>query len=179
MGDLKDIDFNDLARRLSEIPRKLQPGDACLIAAAIDSIRGLPFPDGYLDEVCQDMLRTAQRGGRVTTYVYLAFFGSDDKASHLKIGIAKNVRSRLNGIKTGNPLTNLWTYSAELSSRQDAEEIEAALLRHMSPQKVHGEWVNVHGLSQPASEAVVQSLSEVAGALRGHEVAFMPQWVRS
>lgn len=176
---LQDIDFNDIARRIEALPGLVKPGDLSRIAAALEGLRGLPFPPGYLDEMRDDMFSALRRGERVVTYVYLAFYGLGDKASHLKIGISRNVKHRLGGIKVGNPLPNLWAFSAICASRQEAEEIEAALLRHMAPHKVHGEWVNVHGVSEDAARAIVQSLAEVASSAHGKEVDFMPHWIRS
>lgn len=176
---LQDIDFNDMARRIEALPGLVKPGDLARIAAALSDLKGLPFPPGYLDEVRDDMFTALRRGERSVTYVYLAFFGLGDKASHLKIGISRNVKHRLGGIKTGNPLPNLWSFSAICGSRQEAEEVEAALLRHMAPHKVHGEWVNVHGVSEDAARAIVQSLAEVAAAVHGKGLQFMPHEGRS
>jgi hypothetical protein len=108
----------------------------------------------------------------IRTHVYLAFFGNEGRATYMKIGIAKNVRNRMSGIATGNPLPNLWTYSAPFFTRVKATAVEAALLRHMSPDKVHGEWIHVQGLSARTAAEVVVSLSEVAGTVHGDEVLF-------
>jgi hypothetical protein len=104
--------------------------------------------------------------------VYLAFYGINDMASYLKIGIAKNVKNRLGGIKTGNPLPNLWTFTAVYDSKRDALSVESALLDHMSGDSVHGEWINVHGMTLQVSEALAESLSEVASEVTGGKIFF-------
>jgi T5orf172 domain-containing protein len=167
-----DIDFNEIARKIKALPGLVKPGDMCRLALALDGIRDLPFPPGYLDALRGDMISALRSGPATSAYVYLSFYGSVDSASHLKIGIAKNVKSRMSGIKTGNPLLRLWTYAAQFPAREMALAVETFLLSHVSRDSVHGEWVNVHGMSEQAALAFVESLAEVAGAVGGRRVEF-------
>lgn len=167
-------DFNELARKIARLPKLLKPGDICRVSAAISGLRDLPFPPGYLDEALGDMLKTLRGSKAVSTHVYLSFYGGGRVASYMKVGIAKNVKARMSGIKTGNPLTRLWTYSARFRSRDDAAAVEAAILAHLAGDSVHGEWVNVHGLSREAAFALVESLAEVAAEVDGYDVHFTP-----
>jgi hypothetical protein len=165
-------DFNELARRITALPDLIKPGDLSKVYSFIHDMSELPFPPGYLDELRTDMLKALMRGKRVTTPVYLSFYGVGDKASHLKIGVAKSVKSRMSSIKTGNPLPRLWTYAAMLPAKADALAVESALLHKMASDRAHGEWVHVHGLSESAALAVVSSLEEVASGMHGYPVQF-------
>lgn len=172
---LQEIDFNGIAKRINKLRKLARPGDVSRVCACIESIRDLPFTPGFLDSVREDLLAAlgAAANGQ-TTYVYLAFYGSDDRADYLKIGITRNVKSRIIGIRTGNPLPNLWTFSARLRSREEAAIIEAALLQHMSLDRVSGEWVRVHGIGRSAAIAIAESLAEVATDVQSETVDFQP-----
>lgn len=170
-----EYDFEPIMRGLRNIRQTAsKPGTHTIIAGAVESLRALPFPEAYLDGIRDELLmvlKGASRNHPCSTHVYLAFYG-EEKASFLKVGIARNVRRRLSGISTGNPLPNLCTFSAPFMTRPKAERIEAALLKHLSVDKVHGEWVSVHGLSREACKSVADSLAEVASEIAGYAVEF-------
>lgn len=169
------IDFNDLARRVHKRDSTPLYGVG-KIDEAFDILRTLPFSDGYLDSLRYDVVNAflKRKPKNESVYVYLAFYGDESKAKFLKIGIASNVRSRLLGIRTGNPLPNIFTYVANLDTRRSAAAVEAALLKNMSGDGVHGEWIDVHGIAHSAVESVVSSLAEVATDIDGHRVNFVP-----
>lgn len=171
---LEEYDFNDIARRIAKLKKRQRLGDYSLVAYVLSELGSLPFPPGYLDSVRDEMFCTLRTGGGTPsmTSVYLAFYGLEDRASHLKIGIAKDVRSRLSNIKTGNPLPNLWTYTAPFPNRKYAAAVESALLSHMSKDSAHGEWINLGGISDQAAEAIVASLADVATEIHGDSVQF-------
>lgn len=173
MATSTEADYNEIARRISALPTPIKPGDVGKMFAALEMLKQLPFPPGYLDELRDEMYLTLKQGQHVPTSVYLSFYGLNDTASHLKIGIARNVRSRLSSIKTGNPLPNLWVYTARFASRQEAAMVEAALLRHMSPYRAHGEWARVD-VSKDSAAELVAALTEVAQECRMGAVTFEP-----
>jgi hypothetical protein len=172
MGDFKrQIDLAILGFR--HIEKKSGPAQIGLVLQVIEYMRELPLPPAYIDGIQSEVLwMLGKQKDLDTISVYLSFYGHDDRAGYLKIGIAKDVKSRMHGIATGNPVPRLWTYSAPFACKADAAKIEAALLAHMSPEKVHGEWVYMKGISEQASAAVVESLAEVATASNGHPVVF-------
>lgn len=169
---LDEVDFNGLAKQVTGLRKRVKPGDLAQVMAAIESLRDLPFPPGQLDYVKDELLRSLSLPSPRQTSVYLAFYGEGDAASHMKIGISRSVKSRLSGIKTGNPLPIMFAFEAAVISREDALTVEQALLTHMSHARLHGEWVHVGGLSLQAAEAVVGSLAEVASEIIALPVNF-------
>jgi predicted GIY-YIG superfamily endonuclease len=119
-----------------------------------------------------------QRGDGIATVpevlrvsVYLAFFGESDRAQFLKIGVARNVRSRMKSHRSSNPLANPLTLAAEFPDRPAACRVEQALLAHMRQDRVTGEWVAFRA-SLDACRAVAVSLAEVASTVHGNPVEF-------
>jgi hypothetical protein len=173
----RDYDWQGMAEVLKGrgTVRRSLAVDAATLFDVFDPIQHMAFPPGYLKSIRAEMievLRSQCTDGMDRTCVYLTFFGNGDRASHMKIGIAKGVKSRLSSIRTGNPIPHLWTYATAFHSRQMALRVEGALLRHMASDRAQGEWVNVHGLSEGAARAVVDSLAEVAAAVSRDAVAF-------
>lgn len=162
----EEIDFNDLAYGLQQLKDKVTSDHVATIYEVFEFLRRVPFPPGYLDQTRTEMFRALRERESTGdhTYVYLSFYGENERASHMKIGVAKNVKARMAGIKTGNPLPKLWTYSAWFSTKKEALIVESALLKHMAADAVHGEWVSVGALSEQAARSIVESLTEVAGA---------------
>ena len=105
------------------------------------------------------------------TYVYLTFWGLDDRAEFMKIGVAKDIKARMAGIKTGNPMDRLWTYCLLLHSRSEAMRVESALLSKMADTRVSGEWVKTSKFSGQTCRAICDDLSAVASELCGRPVA--------
>lgn len=166
------IDFNELTKGMIRASTQTS-GSLVTVYDIAEQMRGLPFPPGYVDTLRDEMLSVLKTGiPAKPTFVYLAFYGFNDKATHLKIGVAKDVSARMASIRTGNPLQNLWTYTAAYSTRADALQVESALLAHMSADSVHGEWVSVGSIDNHEASAVVESLSDVAAEVAGCRVNF-------
>lgn len=167
-GEWKDYDWQGMADCVRKNGARFRGGDFAALYCVFDSVQHLGFPPGYLNSLRQEMaavLLEHSEDSSSPTCVYLTFFGVDDRASHMKIGVARDAKSRLGSIRTGNPIPHLWTFTTTFKSRQMAMRVERALLRHMSPDRAEGEWVNVSGLSEQAAEAVAGSLAEVARAI--------------
>ena len=166
------IDFNELTKGMICASNKTL-GSLVTVYDIVEQMRGIPFPPGYIDTLRDEMLSVLKTGiPTKPTFVYLAFYGFNGRATHLKIGVAKDVKARMASIRTGNPLQNLWTYTAAYSTKPDALRVEAALLAHMSSDSVHGEWVSVGLVSDKASAAIVGSLNDVAEAVAGCRINF-------
>jgi hypothetical protein len=175
----KEIDISAVLRGLGGMRSAVQPGALAKVYAAVEGLRELPYPQGYLDGVRDELLfMLTGRGNepKPVASVYLAFYGHGRHANYLKIGIASDVRGRLASHTTSNPVPMLWAWTAGFNARPDAYGIESALLKHMSPDKLHGEWVSVGGFSEQATGALVESLAEVATASHGQLVRFR-RWV--
>lgn len=170
------IDFNQIAKNIVRFTGKYRAGSFLKIYEAMELLRELPFPPGYVDSLRDDALKVLQAGDSAKpTFVYLAFYGDNNKATHLKVGVAKDVTARLAGIRTGNPLPLLWKFTALYPSRRDAMAVESALLAHLSADSIHGEWVGVGTLSANASVAIVDSLSDVAETVSGYHIHFQQE----
>lgn len=143
--------------------------DTCEIMQAIEEaferMRSAGIPAGVLEPLRLPLCDAAvtARSGRVDrTNCYLAFYGIGDRASFLKIGVAKNVARRISALSTANPMPCLWAYSASLITRPMAMAVESMLLQHLASDKAQGEWINLHGISEQVAEEIVKSLAEVA-----------------
>lgn len=172
------IDFNQIAKNIVRVSGKYQAGSLVRVYEVMDQLRELPFPPGYVDSLRDDVLKVLQAGvSAKPTFVYLAFYGINDRATHLKVGVAKDVKARLTGIRTGNPLPILWTFTALYPTRSDAMVVESAILAHLSADSIHGEWVSVGALTASTAEAIVDSLADVATAVSGYHIHFQPEGV--
>ncbi len=171
-----DINIAGVVDGIAQARGHYSPGNVACVYRAIEILRGLPYAPAYLDGVRDELLgfltTKAAAPRYYTASVYLAFYGVGDRATYLKVGIAKDVEARMSGHTTSNPLPNLWTYTAGFDRRAKASAVELALLRHLSGDKVHGEWVHVHGLSEQAARSFVESLAEVASSAHGSPVFF-------
>lgn len=172
------IDFNQIAKNIVRVSGKYQTGSIVKVFEIMDQLRELPFPPGYVDSLRDDALKVLNAGvSAKPTFVYLAFYGSNGRATHLKVGVAKNVKSRLASIRTGNPLPILWTFTALYPTRTSAMGVESALLAHLSGDSIHGEWVSVGALTASTAAAIVDSLADVAAAVSGYHMRFQPEGV--
>lgn len=177
-GDLMrgrpDIDLATLIANLYHMRGEWRPAQVARLCCVVAELRKLPLPPAYVDGLQDELFQLIGQTmpSEETVKVYLAFYGNSERAEFLKIGVAKNVRNRLGAFTTGNPMPNLWTYSAVIGSRSSAMSVESALLTHMAEDKAQGEWISVRGLSEAAALAVAQSLGEVASETRGKPIAF-------
>jgi hypothetical protein len=149
-----------------QLGRAVQHGE---LARAVDLIQaGQPVPG--LGEIPPKFVAMVTGYG-MPMRVYLAFFGENDCSQYLKIGIAQNVKARMQGHRTSNPLPLVLTMTAEFLRKADARAVESALLRHMAGDRIHGEWVRCMA-SVPACRAIAESLAEVASEVSGRPVEF-------
>ena len=167
-------DFNGLGRRLAKM-RRCQAGDVATIYAAIERLNGLPLLPSYVNGLRDELMFLVTGKGQLLQYpasTYLCFYGEGDRANYFKIGIAKDVKSRLATHATSNPLTSLWSFAAGFHAREDALQVEAALLRHMEGDKARGEWVRCGSVTEAVAGEIAASLAEVASAVLGRQVVF-------
>lgn len=137
------------------------------IQSAMNILRRAPLADAYVDGLHMEILQMMGAEKLSQTYVYLSFWGMGDRADFLKIGIAKNVKHRMSGHKSSNPLDRLWTYSMTCISRPEALKVEAALLAKMSEDRCSGEWVRLSRFSAQACKAIADDLSALAAEVCG------------
>lgn len=172
----REINFSGLIQGLYSMRSASTVSDGIGVMKAIAHLRKVgTLPEAYVDGIQDELLQLICQPipQEVHVNVYLTFHGLENRASFLKIGVARNVRSRMKELSTGNPLPRIWTFASGYSSRQKAMKVERALLEHMSHSRVNGEWVQVHGLSFDAAEAVVASLAEVASAAVSEPADFL------
>lgn len=160
-----EIDFNSLAYGLTQLHKSATNDHYETVFGVIELLRRTPLPPGYVNNIQSEMYRMLSHGPRKTkcSNVYLAFYGYDDKATHMKIGVANDIKKRMDTFKIGNPLPNMFTYGAHFHDRKEAFTVETALLKHLSADAVHGEWVSVGAISAEAAKKITESLAEVAG----------------
>lgn len=173
-----EIDFGPVLTGLEKMREAYLPADLHRLNAILVEMSHLPIPqaciDGIRDELMALVCGTNYTYRSYTANVYLAFFGDADaeRASYMKVGIAKDVASRMLSHSTSNPLTQRWVFAAGFNTRQEALAVEAGLLRHQRDDRVKGEWVNVHGVSESAAASIADSLAEVASEIHGAPVRF-------
>lgn len=173
-----EIDFGPVLTGLEKVREVYRPGDLARLNAALVELGQLPIPQAYIDGLRDELtgLLVGQKYGyrAYVANVYLAFFGDPgaDRASYMKVGIAKDVFARMLSHSTSNPLTRMWVFAAGFDARQDAQAVEAGLLKHLVSDRVKGEWVNVYGVAEPAAAAIAESLAEVAAEINGRPVKF-------
>lgn len=170
----RDIDYAALAVNLSLRRERVAMKYVHNVMRAIELLRRSGLPEAYVDGIQDEVLEMtcSHRPAWKRDHVYLAFHGQGGRASHMKIGVAADVKKRMAALYTGNPLPRLWVFAAPLSSRMTAGKVEQALLAHMSVDRSSGEWVRVDGLSETAAVCVVESLAEVASMHTSHPVEF-------
>ena len=105
-----------------------------------------------------------------TTYCYLAFYGLNEIASYMKVGVSRHPERRIYDIATGNPLDCLWVYFLACPSSEKAFSIEKKLLNHLKENKRRGEWLNVGATNRPSAESLARQLGGVANV---NEARFM------
>lgn len=167
-------DFNHLGRKLSAM-RRSQPGDIATIYSAMDKLSSLPLLPSYINGLRDELMYMVTGKGKLLQHqasTYLCFYGEGDRASYFKIGIARDVKSRLATHATSNPLTSLWNFAAGFHTREDALSVEAALLRHMKDDRASGEWVRCGSVSESVAAEIADSLAEVASQVIGQTVIF-------
>ncbi|OGT59752.1 MAG: hypothetical protein A3E01_04625 [Gammaproteobacteria bacterium RIFCSPHIGHO2_12_FULL_63_22] len=120
------------------------------------------LPPAYIAGIRMELLQMVGKPDADLTYVYMSFWGMEDRADYMKVGVAKNVRKRMSGAHTDNPMNRLWTFTIPLHTRQEALNVEAALLKHMCESRITGEWVKLSKFSAQACRALAESLAEVA-----------------
>lgn len=161
----EDIDFNSLAYGLKVLHESANNDHYETVFGVAELLRRMPLPPGYVNNLQNELYMLLSHGPRKTksSNVYLAFYGHGDKSTHMKIGVANDIKKRMDTFKIGNPLPNMWTYGAHFHDRKEAFIVESALLKHLSADAIHGEWVSVGSISAEAAKKIAESLAEVAG----------------
>jgi hypothetical protein len=161
----EEIDFNSLAYGLKRLHESVTNDHYETVFGVVELLRRTPLPPGYVTSIQSEMYMLLSHGHKKTkgSNVYLAFYGHDDRATHMKIGVANDIKKRMDTFKTGNPFPNMFTYGAHFHERKEAFTVETALLKHLSASAVHGEWVSVGAISAEAAKKITESLAEVAG----------------
>lgn len=85
---------------------------------------------GY-DEQANELYRIDQSDPTVQKLYFV-----QDERGPIKVGIAKNMKSRLQGIQNGNPYPVRLLYLSE----GDGREAEQWILRAFEPSRLNGEW---------------------------------------
>ena len=174
----REMDLGPVLTSLEKMREATRPGDLMQLNSAMAELAKLPIPPAYLnglrDELSSLLFGTKYDYRAYVANVYLAFFGDpgSDRASYLKVGIAKDVFARMLSHSTSNPLTRMWVFAAGFDTRGFAQTVEAGLLKHLDPDRVKGEWVHVHGVAEDAAAVIVESLAEVAADIHGAPVRF-------
>lgn len=148
--------------------------DVMAVLKAITALRRAEaLPSAYVDGLQDELLQFIGKPNSVPlTSVYLAFHGLDDRATFVKVGVARNVKSRMRQLYTGSPMPRIWTFVLELKSREMAYRVEGALHAHLRETGSSGEWFTRHSLTLQAAEQFAASLAEVAGVVTGRDAIF-------
>lgn len=170
----REIDFGALIRGMGSHRKNVKTRDIVAVMQAMSRLRRSSLPQAYVDGLQDEILQMMcdRVPDEACDFVYLAFHGDGGHASHMKIGMAKDVRKRMSALYTGNPLPRLWVYAARIAGREVAQRIERELLLHMSKWRAEGEWVSVGGVNQASAEAITSSLAEVASLHTTQPVEF-------
>jgi len=157
--------FLGLWNYLKRMQGRTSDADILKIEWAVRIIKRTVLPAAYVDGIRAELLLMVGKPDADLTYVYMTFWGMEDRADYMKIGIAKNVRKRMSGAHTDNPMNRLWTFTIPLPTRSEAMTVEAALLQHMAHSRITGEWVKLSKFSEQACKAMADSLAEVASVV--------------
>ena len=90
---------------------------------------------------------------------WIYVIGSMERMDRVKIGIASDVISRMNGLQCGSPLIlHLWASFKTHDRREHAMKAEAGIHKYFSEYRLHSEWFNV---TPKVAIDVVEKLSKV------------------
>lgn len=169
-----ELDLRGLVYGMHALKSQGARNNAVRVIHAIDVLRKSTIPSAYIDGLQDELL--ALVCDRVPTdlksHVYLTFHGERGVASHMKVGVAKNVRSRVGSFSTGNPLPELWTFAASFPGRHIAYRIERAILDHLGESRAKGEWVRVPMLGVIDAACMASELGGFASQHTTHPVNF-------
>lgn len=111
-------------------------------------------------------------GRLVGSYVYLLLC-QDGGPIYVKAGISSDPLKRLQGLRSGCPVTPRQFYTMKRPSRRNALRIECALHMAFGPWLVHGEWFKVPAEDKPVFNAAMRS------AIAPHTMTGYPaEWTR-
>lgn len=167
-----DGDIGAVVDGLKRMHTQWRRSDEAKIENAMRILSETNLPKAILEGFRVEMLQLLGARYYDHTHVYIAFFGDEGRAQFMKIGVAKHVRFRIDGIRTGNPLDCLWTFCCPIGSRAEAGKVEAALHRNMANTRTNGEWFRLSKCSEQACEAIVQSLAELATEICERPIEF-------
>ena len=98
------------------------------------------------------------------SYCYLAFFGLDETANYMKVGMSRHPEQRLYSMGTDNPLDCLWVFVSRLPCTRAAFHVEQTLHRHLSEHRRKGEWFAIGNTELAGAEGLARQLFGVAQA---------------
>lgn len=96
------------------------------------------------------------------SYCYLAFFGLDETANYMKIGMSKHPEQRLYSMGTDNPLDCIWVFTSRLPCTRAAFHVEQVLHRHMADHRRKGEWFAIGNTELSGAEGLARQLFSIA-----------------
>jgi hypothetical protein len=156
---LEDLDSNQVPYAERAIDRMAMTNptadEACVVAEAIRQA------EANLATAKEAAERIAEmRDG--PAYCYLAFYGLDDTANYMKVGMTRHPEQRLYHMATGNPLDCLWVFVSRLPVARAAFHVEKFLHRHLEAHRRRGEWFAVGNADWQAASALARQLYVVA-----------------
>lgn len=164
-AEIDAASFAALIDRVDSMKARANKGHAGTIDLAMRHLATTPLPEAYLEGIRFELLQMLGQEHVDRTFAYMTFWGMDGRAEFMKIGVAKDVRARMMGIRTGNPMERLWTFKMVFNSRSEAMRVESALLSKMSADRVSGEWIRMAKCSAQACQAIADDLAAVASEL--------------
>lgn len=166
--------WGSLIANLGRMRKWANDGDVIAVMQAMATLRrATAIPSAYVDGLQDELLQLIGKPDSVPlTSVYLAFHGPEERATFVKVGVARNVKSRMRQLYTGSPMPRLWTFALALKSRDLAYKVEGALHAHLRDTGSSGEWFALHGLTHQAAEQFAASLAEVAEMASGRPAVF-------
>lgn len=147
-----------------------RPGDIATVYGVTRALEHLPLGSGALDQVREflvESLRSRALANESPTSIYLTFFGGDQGAEYLKVGVSGSLKGRMSSIRTSNPMAQLWTWAGAAPSRREAYRLEREILAHLSEARLSGEWVRARCGSIDVAQMMVDSISEFVASLVG------------
>lgn len=170
----RDLNLDALVYGMKALKTAGGRKNALEVMYAMSRLRKTNFPEAYLDGLQDELLALAceQVPKDYIYHVYLTFHGESGVATYMKVGMSKNVKSRVESFATGNPLPALWTYAVSFVGRHMAYRIESVLHSHLNDDRVKGEWFRVPMVDADSARDLADELAKVASPHTTQPVIF-------